>query len=227
MARIDISALAIVTESEAADLTEKAGRVLKAKKKQHRSGKYAKHAKVFYFLVDAPPHRLNSIRTEEIQRRLKASEIVVLCAHAGHRGDCGEKVRYFTRDAGRIRTPKPAAYGCSAGGRRPDASIDDAERLLLEEIARLRSEPVTEAELDKAKRGLEVGLLDGLDRSHALAMRIAGETVTLGRIRSLEERLEAIRSVTIADVQRVAKRYLRDDGRSVVRVVAPDEASSP
>ena len=110
---------------------------------------------------------------------------------------------------------------------RPDASIDDAERLLLEEIARLRSEPVTEAELDKAKRGLEVGLLDGLDRSHALAMRIAGETVTLGRIRSLEERLEAIRSVTIADVQRVAKRYLRDDGRSVVRVVAPDEASSP
>ena len=51
------------------------------------------------------------------------------------------------------------------------------------------------------------------------------ETVTLGRIRSLEERLEAIRSVTIADVQRVAKRYLRDDGRSVVRVVAPDEAS--
>ena len=110
---------------------------------------------------------------------------------------------------------------------RPDASIDDAERLLLEEIARLRSEPVTEAELDKAKRGLEVGLLDGLDRSHALAMRIAGETVTLGRIRYLEERLEAIRSVTIADVQRVAKRYLRDDGRSVVRVVAPDEASSP
>jgi len=110
---------------------------------------------------------------------------------------------------------------------RPDASIDDAERLLLEEIARLRSEPVTEAELDKAKRGLEVGLLDGLDRSHALAMRIASETVTLGRIRSLEERLEAIRGVTVADVQRVAQRYLRDDRRSVVRVVAPDEAASP
>jgi predicted Zn-dependent peptidase len=72
-----------------------------------------------------------------------------------------------------------------------------------------------------------VGLLDGLDRSHSLASRIASETVTLGRIRSLEERLEAIRGVTIADVQRVAQQYLRDDRRSVVRVVAPAEASSP
>ena len=110
---------------------------------------------------------------------------------------------------------------------RPDASIDHAERLLLEEIARLRAEPVTAAELDKAKRGLEVGLLDGLDRSHALASRIASETVTLGRIRSLDERLEAIRGVSIADVQRVAQRYLRDDRRSVVRVVAPEKDSSP
>jgi zinc protease len=110
---------------------------------------------------------------------------------------------------------------------RPDASIDEAERLLLSEIARLRTEPVTEAELDKAKRGLEVGLLDGLDRSHALALRIASETVTLGRIRSLDERLEGIRGVSVADVQRVAELYLRDDGRSVVRVVAPGEAARP
>jgi predicted Zn-dependent peptidase len=110
---------------------------------------------------------------------------------------------------------------------RPDASIDEAERLLLGEIARLRTEPVTEAELDKAKRGLEVGLLDGLDRSHALALRIASETVTLGRIRSLDERLEGIRGVSVADVQRVAELYLRDDGRSVVRVVAPGEAARP
>ncbi len=107
---------------------------------------------------------------------------------------------------------------------RPDASVDEAERLLFGEIARLRREPVTQAELDKAKRGLEVGLLDGLDRSHALAMRIAGDTVALGRIRSLEERLEGIRSVEVADVQRVAELYLRDDRRSVVHVVAPGEA---
>jgi zinc protease len=159
--------------------------------------------------LDVASEILSSGRSSRLYRGLVYESQVALAAQGAY---------YEMRDAGIF-------YAFVSV--RPDASIDDAERLLLEEIARLRSEPVTEAELDKAKRGLEVGLLDGLDRSHALAMRIARETVTLGRIRSLEERLEAIRGVTVADVQRVALRYLRDDRRSVVRVVAPAEASSP
>jgi predicted Zn-dependent peptidase len=161
--------------------------------------------------LDVASEILSSGRSSRLYRGLVYESQVALAAQGAY---------YEMRDAGIF-------YAFVSVSVRPDASIDDAERLLLEEIARLRSEPVTEAELDKAKRGLEVGLLDGLDRSHALAMRIARETVTLGRIRSLEERLEAIRGVTVADVQRVALRYLRDDRRSVVRVVAPAEASSP
>ncbi len=55
-------------------------------------------------------------------------------------------------------------------------------------------------------------------------MYVARETATFGRIRPLEERLEAIHKVTAADVQRVARDYLVDERRSVVHVIRPPEA---
>jgi zinc protease len=104
---------------------------------------------------------------------------------------------------------------------RPEAKIAEVEKLFLAEIARLRDHPVSGAELEKAKRQLEVGLVNGLATNHALASRIARETAIFGRVRPLEERLAAIERVTAADVQRVARTYLVDDKRSLVHVVRP------
>jgi zinc protease len=104
---------------------------------------------------------------------------------------------------------------------RPGASVDQTETLLAGEIERLGKEPVSEAELAKAKRALEVGLIVGQGSSNALASRIAQEWVSFGRIRPLDERLAAIRAVTAADVERVAKTWLVPDGRSVVQVLPP------
>jgi len=111
-------------------------------------------------------------------------------------------------------------------GVRPDADIDAVERDFFAEITRLRDEPVTAEELEKAKRQLEVSLVDGLRTNHALASRIGREYSTFGRIRPLEERMESIRAVTAADVQRVARTYLTDAQRSVVHVVPPPEPAS-
>jgi zinc protease len=108
-------------------------------------------------------------------------------------------------------------------GVRPDARIDDVERRLLAEIARLRDEPVEPAELEKAKRQLEVALVTGLRTSHALASRIARDYATFGRIRPLSELLDDIRAVTAEDVQRVARQYLVEEASSTVRVVAPPD----
>jgi predicted Zn-dependent peptidase len=107
---------------------------------------------------------------------------------------------------------------------RPDKKIADVERRFFAEIERVRREPVTEAELDKAKRQIEVTLVNGLDTSHALAGRIGSDFTSFGRIRPLDERLERIRAVTAADVQRVARTYLVDDKRNVVHLVAPEPA---
>lgn len=104
---------------------------------------------------------------------------------------------------------------------RPGASADRAEALLQREIDRLRSEPVTEAELAKAKRALEVGLIVGQESSNALASRVAREWIAFGRVRPLDERLASIRAVSVADVQRVAKTWLEPTGRSVVQLLPP------
>jgi zinc protease len=111
---------------------------------------------------------------------------------------------------------------------RPGASIAEVERRFFAEVERLRREPARAAELEKAKRQLEVGLVNGLATSHALADRIGQDISTFGRIRPLDERLARIRAVTAADVQRVARTYLIDDHRSVVQIVPPpaDRASA-
>jgi zinc protease len=106
---------------------------------------------------------------------------------------------------------------------RPGASVDRTEELLLQEIARLRDEPVTAAELAKAKRRLEVSMVHQLVSNKALANRIGYDVTVLGGIRPLEDRLASIEAVTIEDVRRVAQTYLEDDGRSIVHVIPPPE----
>ena len=106
-------------------------------------------------------------------------------------------------------------------GVRPGEDIDEVERLFFAEIEKLRVEPVSEVELAKAKRQLEVGLVNGLATSHALSSRIGRDYASFGRIRPLDERLERIRAVTAEDVQRVARRYLVKAKRNVVHIVPP------
>jgi zinc protease len=107
----------------------------------------------------------------------------------------------------------------AAAGARPGGSIDTVEELFFEEIERTRVEAVASDELERAKRQLEVGLVSGLRSNHALASRNAEDLLAFGRIRSIDERLAAIQSVSASDVQRVAKTYLGPEQRSVVRVV--------
>ncbi len=59
--------------------------------------------------------------------------------------------------------------------------------------------------------------------AHSLASRIGQDWLWFRRIRPLGERLGEIRGVSAEDVQRVARQYLGDTRRSVVRVVPPAE----
>ena len=82
---------------------------------------------------------------------------------------------------------------------------------------------MTEEEVARAKRQMEVGLINRFATNHSLASRIGREIVAFGRVRPLSERVAAIRAVTPADVQRVVRTYLRSDARSIVRVVSPPD----
>ena len=116
----------------------------------------------------------------------------------------------------------------AAAGARPGVSLEEVEALFMAEIDRVATEGVSEEEVSRAKRQMEVSLVNRLATNHSQASRIGREIVAFGRVRPLAERIEAIRAVTPEDVQRVISTYLRPESRSVIFVRPPDpEASLP
>ena len=115
----------------------------------------------------------------------------------------------------------------AVAGARPGVPLEEVESLFMAEIAEIATDGVSQEEVDRAKRQMEVGLVNRLSTNHALASRIGREIVAFGRVRPLEERIDAIRAVTTDDVQRVVRTYLQPESRSVVHVIAarPDENS--
>ncbi|MEE2678231.1 MAG: pitrilysin family protein [Myxococcota bacterium] len=109
---------------------------------------------------------------------------------------------------------------------RPGVRVEDVEASFMGEIERVKTSGVSEEEVEKAKRQMEVMLVNGLATNHSLAGRMGREVSTFGRVRPLDERLAAIRAVTPEDVQRVARTYLNDEKRSVVHVVPPPPGRS-
>ncbi len=67
---------------------------------------------------------------------------------------------------------------------------------------------VTEADLDKVKAVMEAEIRTGLETNHAICTTIAAGVQAFGRIVTPEEMCEAVRKLTVADIQRVAHKIL-------------------
>ena len=96
----------------------------------------------------------------------------------------------------------------------PGHTADELEKALDQELDRLRKEPVTEVELEKAKNQLEAAFIYGQDSLFAQAMLLAQCEIVSGW-RSADDYLPSIRKVTPADIQRVAGQYLIPRNRTV------------
>jgi zinc protease len=92
---------------------------------------------------------------------------------------------------------------------------DKAENQLVQEIERLRNEPVSAAELKRVKQTLLAGTIFAREGVHGLADSIA-QGVTTNDLDFLKNFLPNILKVTAADVQRVAKKYLDPEQRVTV-----------
>jgi len=100
------------------------------------------------------------------------------------------------------------------------ASIPAALEAVLAELARLRDEPVPEAELVKAKRYLSGGLELRMDDTRHVASWIGGQEALHDRVLTVEEALAKIEAIDAAAVQELAGRLFTDDALRLA-VVAP------
>jgi predicted Zn-dependent peptidase len=99
---------------------------------------------------------------------------------------------------------------------RPGVKTDDVEAVIYAEIERLKTEPIADWELQKAKNTTRRGFIEGLQSSLNRAIQLGQLTVYYGDPNLINTRLDKVMAVTKEDVQRVAKKYLADTSRTVV-----------
>lgn len=102
---------------------------------------------------------------------------------------------------------------------------EESEQAMLAEIERLKTELVSEEELERVKRRARAQLVRRLSSNSGLAEQLASYQVLTGNWRNLFRQLDAIDKVTREDIQRVAKTYFTDRNRTVGYIV-PETASS-
>jgi len=101
------------------------------------------------------------------------------------------------------------------GMTQPGQTLEALEKGLYEVIERLKNQPVSDKELQKAKNQLEAEFIFSQDSNFYQAMQIGtAETIGAG-VGYLENYVDHIRKVTAQDVMRVAKKYLYEDNRTV------------
>jgi len=104
-------------------------------------------------------------------------------------------------------------------------AIGDVEAALQAELARMRDEPVTAAELAEAKMEIVAGQLRQRETASGRAFILGQAIVSENNPNAPDERLAAVQAVTAADVQRVARTYLDDQARVMLRY--QDESARP
>jgi len=101
----------------------------------------------------------------------------------------------------------------------PGRSPEKAAASLVAELDRMRSEPVTDAELDRAKRQFARDYILSRDTVQQKAGVLAHAEVIHDDLSTADGEFELFMNVTAADVQRVAKKYFSRETRNVITVM--------
>jgi predicted Zn-dependent peptidase len=104
-------------------------------------------------------------------------------------------------DAGAIKT-----YVGSTTG-----NVEEAVRVIVEQIGRVMEEPVEEEELDRTKQQLKSSTLLALESTSARMNRVGRSVITGAELLTPEEISARIEAVTPQDIRRLAREHLRTD----------------
>ncbi len=103
----------------------------------------------------------------------------------------------------------------------------EAEKALLAELKRVQDEPVTPAELEKAKSQLLTNIIRERETSNGKADALGRAVILLGDAQRVNTDVAKLQSVSAADVQRVMKKYFTDTNRVVITYQAEAAKEKP
>jgi len=119
---------------------------------------------------------------------------------------------------GALDDRRDAALLCAVAVLRPGTDSASVERVLVEEVEKLALEPVGEEELERVRRQEEVGTLLAWQTVRGRADALGSSQLVEGDWRAAARRLDQVRRLTPADLQRAAARVLIAGSRNVLWV---------
>jgi zinc protease len=98
----------------------------------------------------------------------------------------------------------------------PGKTSEALEAAIHAEIEKLKTGPIEEWEIEKARNNAKRAVVAGLTSSLQRAVQLANFAASFGDANLINQRVERIAKVTAADVQRVARTLLTQNNRTVV-----------
>lgn len=104
--------------------------------------------------------------------------------------------------------------------------VDTLEATILEEIENIKQGDIDAAALERARTNARASLIRSLDSNSGLAQSLASAEAQQGDWRKVFTNLEELNKVTVDDLQRVAKKYLNKNNRTVGAIVTKSAEES-
>src|SRR5687767_164845 len=101
----------------------------------------------------------------------------------------------------------------------PGHTTEEATNALIAELDKLRNEPITAAELQQAKNQFARDYILQRESNQSKAEQLGHAVVIHNDIKTADAEFDIFQSMTVADVQRVARTYFTPESRTVITIL--------
>ncbi|HXI31850.1 MAG TPA: pitrilysin family protein [Vicinamibacterales bacterium] len=108
----------------------------------------------------------------------------------------------------------------------PPHTTEEVTTALITELDRLKTEPITEHELQRTKNQFARDYIFGRLSNQQKAGQLSHAVVIHGDIKTADGEFEIFQTITVADVQRVARTYFRPENRLVLTLMPSGKAGA-
>jgi zinc protease len=108
----------------------------------------------------------------------------------------------------------------------PGKSPEEVTNALIAELDRLKTDPISEHELQRTKNQFARDYILGRESNQQKAGQLSHAVVIHSDIKTADGEFEIFQNITVADVQRVARTYFRPENRLVLTILPSGRAGA-